>query len=131
MLTDRYGNFQSNLNPFSNNIDSFGTVSTGLNGLGTPLLKLNHYSDYLSCQNRRNAMDDLYLKDSRDWYDKRNESPFEKNTFKISVWEPIKFNLSQKINDFDLPIIEPFKPLSIFKNTNLLIDNFLDKKRYW
>ncbi len=118
---NRYGSFQDNLSPYSNNIDSLGTVSTGL---GTPILKLNNYSDYLSNQCRRDAMDYVQLNDYKERYAKPYEAPWERQKPFYSEPEVNIFKSKKEEYNYNLPVYEPLYTFPSIKKKNVLDDDF-------
>jgi hypothetical protein len=116
---DRYGSFRSNLTPwYSNNVDSYGTISSGFNGNGTQFGKINGYDSYLSTQRLRDSMDYLNKKDYDDSYLGRFKKSREPE-FIIPKYEPI------------IPYKEPKILFNSPASTPLFTDFSKKKKSSW
>ena len=126
---DRYGSFQSNLNPsYSFNVDRFGSISNGYNGIGTQIGRTNNYDSYQRTNNLRTSMDYLNKKDSDDYYFGRTRKSY-KPELTLPKMDPIIPNIlddfSKKYRksydpEFTLPKIDPivsYKDPKIYFNS--------------
>ena len=95
---DRFGTFCDNLHPdYSYNVDRFGTISNGFNGLGTQFGSINGYDSYQRSVRLRDSMDYLYRKDQDDFYCKKTWKSYEPD-YKLPKYEPL------------IPIMHKYEP---------------------
>jgi hypothetical protein len=113
---DRYGSFQSNLTPwYSNNVDSFGSISNGYNGIGTQFGKINNYDSYQRTNNLRTSMDFLIKKDQDYSLYGKSKKSYEPE-FKMPKYEPFvpfkepKVSFKSYEPEYKMPKYEPFIP---------------------
>lgn len=85
---DSWGTFRDNLNPnYSFNVDRFGSISNGFNGLGTQFGSINNFDSYQRSSRLRDDMNYLKMKEDNDYLYDRYSKP-EKDYFMPKI-DPI------------------------------------------
>jgi hypothetical protein len=73
---DRFGTFRDNYHPdYSFNVDRFGTISNGFNGLGTQFGSINNFDSYQRSSRLRDDMSYLKMKEDNDYLFGRYNKP--------------------------------------------------------
>jgi hypothetical protein len=126
---DRYGSFQSNLTPwYSNNVDRFGSISNGYNGIGTQIGKINNYDSYQRTNNLRTSMDYLNKKDQDDYSFGKFKKSYEPE-YKMSKYEPfIPFKEPKVL--FNTPASVPLLPYEPLKKKSFFDDDYSFKFKF-
>lgn len=136
---DRFGTFRDNMHPdYSYNVDRFGTISNGFNGLGTQFGSINGYDSYQRSVILRDSMDYLYKKNQDDYFS-RKTNKFYESDYKIPKFEPIIPKLP-KIDPiipmyepkftFNSPASAPLFPYTSYKKKSLSEDDYGFKYRF-